>query len=198
MRNSLWFYVFAFVAIIATVTVIDGAKVSADKNASAGGAVTRAVRDESRELTGNRGRGVRDSFSGWPWSSSVSSSTRQDDYDDYFEVPAEDSDESTPSTPLVVDNFDGGSLEGTTRSQSPANLMLPPADSDTNTAGNNDDMEPAPGQASLVIVLDTLTMSSDLQQLINGFQALVQELNSWDRIPLFNYVLVPGESWTHF
>lgn len=107
-------------------------------------------------------------------SSETLSNTRHDDYEDYFEEQPEDDSE----------------IQGVRHIKEPARAQklswtLPPV------AADNGDIEPMPGQMSLVIVFDaTQAMHEELRQLKTAIDKFLQVMNGWERIPPFNYILV--------
>lgn len=121
--------------------------------------------------------------------SASSNSARQDDYEDYFE----DMDDST----VTRDDVFGAAAASTPESAHSEKLSWPdsPLPPPPPPPADSDDLEPAPGQASLVIVFDG-NMSGEWREFQREARNIIQELNAWDRIPIFNYIYVPvdGES----
>lgn len=164
MNDSSWMFFVVF-AVIATVSVLNVGEVTADnKNVNHGGGESN-----SRES-------ADDFFS-------AADAARQDDYGDYFEDP----DDSTVTQNDVA-------VSGR-RALSQKLSWSPPPQPSQSADDNDDDFEPAPGQTSLVIVFDgAATMSRDVKQLQEHAKTMVQVMNGWDRIPIFNYIFVPVQS----
>lgn len=157
-------------AIIATLSVINGGKVTADNTVNVN----------------------RDDLLFTPPSSS-SETARQDDYDDYFEDPDD-------STWAAASAFASAGVLNDDSAQGPRSQKLSWAAQSPPTADkDNAALEPAPGQTSLVIVFDgTTTMYEDLQKLRQEAQAVIQKLNNRGNDPIYNYIFVstrdPSES----
>lgn len=155
-------------AIIATLSVINGGKVTADNNVNVN----------------------RDDLLFTPPSSS-SETARQDDYDDYFEDP-DDSTWAAASASANVLNND--SAQGPRSQKLSWAAQSPPTADRDNTALE----PPPGQTSLVIVFDGTVTMYEDLQKLRQEAQAILQRLNNRGNDPIYNYIFVstrdPSES----
>lgn len=184
MEDSLRLFFLVLLAIIAIAT---RPEIYVAGQVIGGGHVATTVSDNNVNRVGvAAGGGVGSHF--LPSLLSSSNSTRPDDYEDYFEA----TDDSIQAFGDLAFPTPESAYSEKLSSWSPPSPPPSPVD-------NDDFLEPIPGQASLVIIFDaSATMQEELQGFRKEARNIIQELNAWDRIPVFNYILVPvtdsGES----